>query len=75
MVASSSEKRFETAGKWVLIDLGRCMGAGNCVSTCPADVYKVINGTVDASNIGNCISCAACKKACVSNVILDHHAW
>ncbi|HME54337.1 MAG TPA: 4Fe-4S binding protein [Candidatus Lokiarchaeia archaeon] len=68
-------KRWETRSRWVEVDLDRCVGTGNCEATCPAGVYHVIDGIVDARNIGNCISCEQCKIACPSGAIIAHHAW
>ena len=51
------------------------MESGECVSVCPAEVYEVINGKVDAENIGGCIECGACQDTCPFNAILKHAAW
>ena len=68
-------KRWESGDKWIEVDLDLCVGAGNCENICPVNVYKVVNGIVDASNIEECISCAACQDACMQKTILKHHAW
>ena len=33
-------KRWEDGDNWVEVDLNRCVGAANCVSVCPAEVYR-----------------------------------
>ncbi len=68
-------KRWEEDNHWVEIDLDRCMGSGDCVNGCPADVYKVINGKVNAQNIGECIECGTCQYRCPFKAILKHAAW
>ena len=68
-------KRWENGDNWVEIDLDRCVGAANCVSGCPADVYSLVNGKVVAKNIIECIECLACQQACPTKAILKHFAW
>lgn len=68
-------KKWEEDNHWVEIDLDLCMGTGECVSVCPAEVYEVINGKVDAENIGECIECGACQDTCPFNAILKHTSW
>jgi len=68
-------KRFEDGDAWVEIYLDLCVAAGECVSVCPSDVYEIVNGKVNADNIGECIECGACQDVCPTNAILKHWAW
>ena len=68
-------KRFEDGDNWVEIDLDLCVVAGECVSVCPSDVYEIVDGKVNADNIGECIECGACQDVCPTNTILKHWAW
>ena len=68
-------KRLEEANHWVEIDMDRCMGLGDCARKCPAGVYKVINGKVNAEKIGECIECGTCQRACPFKAIINHWAW
>ena len=51
------------------------MGSGECVEVCPAQVYDIIDGKVDADDIKDCIECGACQGACPYEAILNHFAW
>ena len=68
-------KKWEDLEHWVEIDLNLCVGAGECVDICPVDVYELIDGKVDATNIGECTDCLACQDICPTNAILNHSAW
>ena len=68
-------KRWGEADQWVEIDPGFCTGAAQCADVCPADVYQVVDGKVEAGNIGECVECGACQEECPSNAILRHWAW
>ena len=68
-------KRYESGDAWVEIDRELCVASGDCVDTCPADVYEIVEGKVQADNIGECIECAACDGVCPTDAILDHWAW
>ncbi|MHA1971863.1 MAG: ATP-binding protein [Candidatus Hodarchaeales archaeon] len=70
-----AKTRFEDNDLWVDIDLDLCTGAGECVEVCPEDCYEVVNGKVNAKNIGACIECAACDGVCPNDAILDHCSW
>jgi len=68
-------RRWEEGDQWVEIDLDLCSGVGQCVESCPSDVYKVEDGKVDAESIAECIGCAACQDVCPNGAILSHWAW
>lgn len=68
-------KKWEENDNWVKVNLDLCVAAEECVDVCPVNVYEIIDGKVDASNIGNCIACIACQDACPNDAILEHHAW
>jgi NAD-dependent dihydropyrimidine dehydrogenase PreA subunit len=68
-------KKWEEVDNWVEIDLDLCKVAEECVNVCPAEVYIIINGKVNAENIGACIQCGACQDTCPYNAILNHFAW
>ena len=68
-------KKWEANDHWVEIDLDLCAGSGECVEVCPAQVYDILDGKVDADDIAECIECGACEGACPYEAILTHSAW
>lgn len=68
-------KRWADGDNWVEIDLDLCEGAAECVDVCPAEVYEVVDGVVQAGNIGECVECGSCEDACPNDAILGHFAW
>ncbi len=71
----SDIKKWEDLDHWVKINLTKCVGAGECVEVCPANVYELNYGQVIAENIGECIDCSACQFICPTDAILSHSAW
>ena len=51
----------------VVVDLGKCNGCGECVSSCPLDsiVIKDEKAVVDDS----CADCGACIDACPTQAL------
>ncbi len=45
-----------------------CLGLGSCVTACPQDAIKVVNG-VAVVNENKCIGCGLCTKACPKGLI------
>jgi NAD-dependent dihydropyrimidine dehydrogenase PreA subunit len=68
-------RKWTSNGNWVEIDLDLCVGSGECVEVCPAQVYDIIDGKVDADDIEECIQCGACQGICPYEAILNHFAW
>jgi len=71
----SNIKKWEENDHWVEINLDLCKASGECVGVCPAEVYLIIDGKVNAENIIECIECGACQDTCSYNAILSHFAW
>ncbi|MFO8017325.1 MAG: 4Fe-4S binding protein [Promethearchaeia archaeon] len=70
-----SKKKWEIDDLCVLIDLDKCVGSAECVDVCPVECYELIDGKVDAENIGECIECMACEGVCPTEAILEHSSW
>lgn len=68
-------RKFENGDAWAEIDLDLCTAAGECVNACPAAVYEIIEGKVNAEAIGDCVECGACQGVCPVDAILSHWAW
>ena len=52
----------------VSVDSEKCTGCGVCVSVCPVDVFKVINGKASV-NDEDCIVCKNCETSCPTGAI------
>ena len=50
------------------IDLGKCIGCGNCVPVCPFGLLEVIDDKVQLKE--GCTLCGACEEACVYEAIV-----
>lgn len=48
----------------VEVDKGRCTGDEECVSSCPANVFEMIDGKADPINAGECLGCTTCVELC-----------
>jgi len=68
-------KKYSDSDLWVEIDLDLCTAEGECVDVCPEDCYEIIEGKVNAENIGSCIECAACDGVCPNDAIINHCSW
>ena len=51
------------------INLGTCMGSGACVTACPEDVLKIIDGQAVAVSMSACVGHGVCVTACPVDAI------
>jgi thioredoxin reductase (NADPH) len=51
------------------VDLGLCMGAGACVTACPENVLRLIDGQAVAVNMSACIGHGVCVPVCPVDAI------
>ncbi|GAI95189.1 unnamed protein product, partial [marine sediment metagenome] len=51
----------------IQIDIDKCIGCGNCVSSCPFGLLEVIDEKVHLND--GCTLCGACQEACVYEAI------
>lgn len=63
------EYKSDNGEMTIEIDLDKCVGAGECVAVCPADVFELVDGKSTAPRINDCTECCACVDACPSQVI------
>ena len=68
-------KKWEELDHWVEINLDLCRGAEDCVEICPVEVFDIVDGIINANNIGDCIDCMACQDICPYDAIMNHSAW
>ena len=61
--------RHEPASILPYINLKACMGSGACVSACPEDVLKVIDGQAVAVTASSCVGHGTCVAVCPVDAI------
>lgn len=51
------------------IDAGKCVGCGECVDVCPADVYELQDEKSVPVNSEECLGCESCVEVCEQDAI------
>lgn len=54
----------------ITVDESTCEGCGDCVNTCPNEMFEVVDGK--AQTVGNpddCIGCESCVAVCSTGSI------
>ncbi len=59
----------EPASIHPVVDPGRCIGSGACVTACPENALSVINGKAVLTDPAHCIGHGACLAACPVDAI------
>lgn len=54
----------------IKVDYEKCKGDGQCVESCPSDVYELQDGKSVPTGIDNCIECCTCVDVCPENAII-----
>lgn len=63
------KKEFEEGDIKITVDYEKCEGLGECVTSCPVEIFELVDGKVIAKDIGECIECCACVAACPKEAI------
>lgn len=63
------KKEFEEGDLKISIDYDKCTGAGECVTSCPVEIFEIVDGKAIAKNVSECIECCACVSACPTEAI------
>ena len=63
------KKDFQQGDIKITIDYEKCNGTGECVTTCPVEIFEVSNGKAFAKNLEECSECCACVNACPNEAI------
>jgi len=48
----------------VQVDTEKCTGCGECVDSCPGEVYELIDGKAVVVNEDECHGCHTCEAMC-----------
>lgn len=51
------------------IDTDKCIGCGECVDVCPADVYEIQDEKSVVVNGEECLGCESCIEVCEQGAI------
>ena len=51
------------------VDLDKCVGCGECVDVCPAEVYELQDGKSNPVNAEECLGCESCVEVCQQSAI------
>jgi NAD-dependent dihydropyrimidine dehydrogenase PreA subunit len=50
---------------WLItIDDDKCTGCGECVDSCPGEVYELKDGKAVPVNVDECHGCHTCEAVC-----------
>jgi NAD-dependent dihydropyrimidine dehydrogenase PreA subunit len=47
-----------------VVDKGKCIGCGTCVSVCPQNVFEMKDGKSVVARPQDCVACSACVENC-----------
>lgn len=54
----------------VTVDEEKCTGCGECVDTCPVEVYSLNeNGKSSPEKMDDCLGCESCVEVCPNEAI------
>ncbi len=54
------------------IDMQKCTGCGTCVSKCPLDVFRLMEGKAVIAYPDDCMTCYLCERSCPAGAIFVH---
>jgi len=66
-------KTWQSEMVTIKVDYDKCKGHGDCVDSCPSEVYELIDNKAVPVNINDCVECCTCVEVCPENAI-DHSA-
>ncbi|MCK5244704.1 MAG: ferredoxin [Desulfobacterales bacterium C00003106] len=51
------------------VDADKCVGCGECIDVCPADVYELQDEKSVPVNAEECLGCESCIEVCEQGAI------
>ena len=62
-------KEWKSEAVTIRVDCDKCTGRGECVDSCPGEVYDLVDGKAVAARIDDCIECCTCVEVCPEKAI------
>ncbi|WP_446010443.1 indolepyruvate ferredoxin oxidoreductase subunit alpha [Candidatus Electrothrix sp.] len=53
----------------VVVDKDKCTACEECISSCPAEVFEMVDGKSDPVNEDECLGCETCVEVCEAGAI------
>jgi len=53
----------------VTVDESKCDGCGECVETCPVDIFTIVDGKSVVEDSSECLGCESCVAVCPQEAI------
>jgi NAD-dependent dihydropyrimidine dehydrogenase PreA subunit len=64
------KKEYKGTGGWTIeIDEDKCTGCGECVNTCPSEVFEIVNEKSLCPKVDECSECCVCVDTCPETAI------
>lgn len=54
----------------IKVDAGKCDGCGECVESCPGEVYELVDKKATVVNEDECHGCHTCEDLCETDAIV-----
>jgi len=65
-----AKKEYKGEGGWTIeIDEDICTGCGECVDTCPSEVFEVVSEKSTCTKVDDCSECGVCVETCPEKAI------
>ena len=62
-------KKYEGGNVTIYVDEDLCIGSGECVNDCTANVFELVEGKAHAIRVDDCTECCVCVDACPTKAI------
>ena len=54
----------------ISVDYEKCVGHGECATSCPGEVYDIVDKKAVPERIDDCIECCTCVEVCPEKAII-----
>ena len=54
----------------IVIDEQKCTVCGECVTICPVEIYKLVDGRIVVGSSDECSNCQSCISVCEPHAIV-----